>query len=277
MSDFDVPLLADGSLDYVPGNEYHTSVESLPDADGLVISHKVDGENLVSALLEHGSATFGAEISSPSTTFRQILTAAPSHTRTATQEVTWQEGDVCRPVYVRPLVLFNAKDSREIVLKKHHGVHEFWLGSMARLQPATILAKSEFFVTSGIHSILTLTANEEIEDGAFRVLPNTKEDFKFDVEMNPNLIEAIRNPGEHTELRDAVLTAALVSGFYVLQQDFNQDEDSENDWTKYPVLRRLNKMLKDKGISTWDDDQFYPDEAASTLRPLRLSKVVDDD
>ena len=273
-SNFDIPLMSPDSLAYSVGNDYNANVVSSVNSNSLTIRHEITGENLVRELLEKGDAVFAAEVSSPSTTYREIYKADSDRVPHLTQNVEWNPADVIYPIYVRPLVLSDLTQPIDLVLTESNGVHSIWSGVNVRIRPATVLACSDFFFKSGAHSILKLFEDSEMREGSFRVLPNTNNGFQFDVFMPTSLFNAMINPGQHTEHRDSILTAALASGLHLLRTDHLHSDGPGNDWQDFPALRRLNEFLTQNGLPAWDDQDFHPDEAASSLRPLLLANIL---
>lgn len=277
MANENYPILAADRLDYGEGT-YETRVRRASDGGGLVIVHRVEGSNLVAEYLKRHKASFAVEVSSPYATYREVRLAEKTGELEVKQAVSWQEDEVVRPVYVRPLVIATVRKPRRLVLNGRHGVHELWKGVSVELSAGTILAQDRFWRESSTwQSLIKLVPDDgdTLPPGAYRVETNTGEGFHFQVRMHPELYAWMANPGDASGRRQcqSILTGCLARGLELVREEFG----SNGRWREeYPVLRALHGMLIEKELPTWEDERFPADEVASRLRPVEFEVLGDD-
>ena len=244
---------------------------------GLAVGHNVSGQNLVAEYLRGGMASFAVEVASPYATYREVRVAGQTGVREAVQEVAWNADDVVPPVYVRPMVVATIEKPRRLRLNGKHGVHEVWKGVAVELLGGTILAHDRFWRASSTwQSLIRLVSNEDgtLSAGTYRVETSTSEGFHFRVQMHPELYARMISPEDRrTYLHgQSILTGCLARGLELVKEEFG----ANGRWREeYPVLRALHEMLDEKGLPTWEDDDFPADEVASKLRPVEFGAATD--
>lgn len=265
----DWPVLSPNSLDYVNGTyETENSDES---NNSTTVRHRLVGDNLVRRLVLGGQAHFAVEVAEPHSAYRSIRIADEQGASHTVQSVNWTEATCSGPVSIRPMIVFDPEGSLQIRLDSDKdGVHRLWHGRRIEIQAGAILALENFFRPASGLSIVRLAIDDQsqIPEGAFKVETSELEGFVFKVRMHKKLFEDMQNPGAATDHRDSILTGALISGLAMIKRDYTQEEGELGDWTRYPNLRILEKLLRNKGVATWDDDQFDPAYAATVLKPI---------
>ena len=261
------PILARDRLDYTDG-AYEVNVKRAPNGDAMEIHHVVSGRNLVTQLLKQSKAAFAVEVTAPYATYRRIETAERTGKVEFTQQVSWDADDIVPPVYVRPQVVSMAPQPVKIRLNGAHGVHEVWQRQSVEIQAGAILAIDQFWRTQSTwQSLIRLAADDAFPEGSYRVEAVTGDGFHFKVRMHPSLFQKMVNPGDDRQHCDSVLTGCLSRGLEIIRKEFGTGDG----WKEYPVLRALHQKLEQNGTSTWDDEDFAADEAATRLRPIEFS------
>ena len=162
------------------------------------------------------------------------------------------------------MVISDLKNSLSVTFNDSHGVHSIWKGVQTIVRPASILALRGFYLPIELASLIQLVKSEELNEGSYRVKESTGEGFYFQVEMAENLFNSIQNPRNNTDHCNSILTGALASGLEILKRDYADDENFE----RYPVLKRLSLELQDRGLPLWYESNFRADEVATRLRPI---------
>ena len=263
----ELPLLAEERMDYV-NSEYRVSVTQGEDKHSMDVRHEVRGKNLIVSMLKKSEAVFAIEISSPHATFREIDKSDVRGKISCTQKVSWDAATVVSPVYIRPLIVTEIDEPQSIRLStEEHGVHSIWHERKIQLRSGSILAADRFWAfRSTFESLLRLVTDPEgkLRPGEYRVEANTSEGFYFQVFVHSDLFHFLVNPGEQGNYRDGIFTSALIVGFETLQREYQEN------WEEYPVLKELHKMLENKGIPAWDEDNFHAEIAATRFRPFKF-------
>lgn len=268
----DWPILSPHSLDYVKGS-YETE-NTFESNSSTRVRHTLVGDNLVRRLVIRGRAQFAVEVAAPHSAYRAIEIAKEQSASHATQLVEWANTNCCDPVSIRPLVVFDRGSHHRITLDSvEDGVHSVWHRKEIVIQPGAILAREHFFRPASGLSILRLAVDDQakIPEGAFTVETTEVDGFVFKVRMHKKLFEDLQTPGTSIDHRDSILTGALVSGLAMIRRDYTNNDRDGGEWTQYPNLRILEKLLRENGVSTWEDDQFDPAFAATVLKPIVFS------
>ena len=268
MSAVDFPVMSAERLDYTDG-EYKTRVQPSRDGGALEVHHQVSGDNLVTQLLRQSKAAFAAEIAAPYSTYRRIDVEQNGDYEKSVrvrQAIDWPNEAVVPPVHIRPLII--AKEREELTLGPDDGVHMLWQGVNVKLHPGSIIAEGPFWrAASTLESLLRVAKDKHgrLKEGSYCVKADTSDGFHFKVIMHPSLFDSISAVRFRSEAR-TILTGALAQGLNILCNDH------KDDWSQFPVLRSLYKMIEDEGLATWDmQDEFHADEAATRLKPIELN------
>ena len=264
----DWPILSPSSLDYVQGTyETENSDES---NNSTTVRHRLIGDNLVRRLVLGGQAQFAVEVAEPHSAFRSIQIAIEQRASHTAQVVEWSKSTCGTPVSIRPLVVFDPDGNLQLRLdSEKDGVHSVWHGQRVEIQSGAILAHDDFFFPASGLSIVRLAIDEQnqIPEGTFTVETSEMEGFVFKVRMHKKLFEDMQNPGAAIDHRDSILTGALIAGLSKIKHDYTREDSEFGDWSQFQNLRILEKLLREKGIPTWEDDQFDPAYAATSLKP----------
>ena len=264
MANDSFPMLVNDRLDYREG-AYEVAVSRAPQGIGMVVRHRVAGRNLVADLLKRSEAAFAVEVSAPYASYRVIRICEAAGEVQALQTVSWNPQDVVPPVYLRPMVIATVEQPANVVLNGEHGVHEVWHGVEVEIAPGGILAADQFWRASSTwESLIRLTPQDGLSEGVYYVEPCTGDGFHFKVRMHPVLFEKMVNPGEAHHHCRSILTACLSRGLEIVRAEYTEGER----WRDYPVLCALRDKLKERGLRTWEDELFRPDEVATELKPI---------
>ena len=277
----DYPILHPESHDYHIGSEYKTEHQNESE-NRIIVSHEIQGKNLVSRLLANGDAQFAIEVSSPYSIYRRIELAKPIGEVTFRQKIEWNSDEVCSPCYIRPLVLVNAETSVEHRLcSTLDSVNALWHGRNIRLSPSSIIAHNGFFVSTSGLSIVRLVPDSEatIPEGGYSVRPVETEGYYFRVVMHESLFKScqqVNSPASFNHL-NSMLTGALACGLSKIHLEFGYGGSNGRDWMEFPNLRELHRVIKEHGLPNWDEEDFDPALTATTLTPIVFAPSLDHD
>ncbi len=277
MSLADLPILSPSSLDFARGS-YTTDIalESSGERSAWVVraNHVIEGENLISKMLVDREAMFVTEICSPSTAYREAHPAEERGVTSTAQSLEIPNSLLSPPIWSRMLVVATpAKSTKTVYLSEESGTHEIWRGKKVEVHPGSVLAVSDFYRTSGMASLLRLSESKNLNQGSLKVdVMESAEDIYIEVQAHPSLFNWLKNPGEHIAHRQTILTCALAGGLDTIRERYKVEEST--DWTSHPVLRELDKYLKDNGLPALDSPEtsFNSLEVATQLKPIEFDE-----
>ncbi len=263
------PLMADGMLDYIEGNEYKTERGNGMHKDlSICIEHRVTGNNLVMELLLSDRAAFACTVIAPCCAYREIFISHESAKQNngaviQRQEIICDPKKVSDPINFRPHIVTKEEISAFRV-EPRHGLDDIWEGELIKFPQAAILAIGPFLNPKHTtQSILRIKKDDGLPHGCFEVEESSEEGFYFCVRAAPELYDSLQYPGNAIKHCNSIYAAALAQGFQILQEKFSTDKT----WKEYANLRTLYAMLKEKGLSTWDSENFSANRAVAAFHP----------
>lgn len=263
------PMMAPGGLDYAEGHEYETKQIDEKDKNMIGVLHQIHGENLVSKLLKEGYAEFACTIVSPWCAYRHVEKASGTleqsdGTIQIKQQLNMSSDDFMHPVMFQPFVMTNS-EVIPFTAQKSHGLDQLWMGREVRLPVAAIVALQPFWnAKTVLQSILRMkkVSDENIAPGSFEVKAVGEQGFYFLVEVEESLFNGLRNPASF-EHRNSIYSVALAQGLSILNEQYQEPED----WAEQQNLKLLYHMFRDRGIPTWDEENFRANQAAAAFHP----------
>ena len=262
------PVMAKNSLDYLPQHRYETAQARHANEKGsfFTIEHKISGGNLVARLISEGRAAFACTLTSTHSLYREVFVESNLKNLEHTQKLIWDEGKVRFPLLFQPVVVMLEEMNNYSLSGFVDGVHNIWSSNKASFPKGAFLAIAPFWQSqSTLQSILRIrkAEPEELPRGCYEVIPAEEEGFYFEIKAHSELFDSLHNCGGAFNHRDSIYAAAFAEGLGILSREFRKEEQ----WMNHHNLRALRKMLKDKGIKTWEEEEFSPNQAVAVFHP----------
>lgn len=262
------PVMARNSLDYLPQHRYQTTQARHGNQKGsfFTIEHKISDGNFVARLISQGRATFACTLTSAHSLYREVFVESSFKELEHTQKLIWDEGKVRFPLLFQPVVVLLEEIHNYPLNGFVDGVHDIWSSDEVSFPKGAFLAIAPFWQSqSTLQSILRIrkAEPEELPRGCYEVTPAEEDGFYFEIKTHPELFDSLHNCGGAFNHRDSIYAAAFAEGLGILSREFKDEEQ----WITHHNLRALRKMLKDKKIKTWDEDEFSPNRAVAVFHP----------
>ncbi len=263
------PALEAGNLSF-PEGKYLAPAEMGKDGHSIKIEHQISGAPFLKALIEEKKAQFGCLLSVPKVGYRRLFLS-----ETKKQTVEWEATIVGEPPKLRPVLVYTGEE-KEYEFTGEHGVAEIWQGEKVFLPKGAKLARASFLnVNTSKHPFLRPEKDDTLDPGCLRVEANANEGFYFSIHAAPDVYRFIQNPGTEQALRLSILTAAVSRCFEILKNGYKEDDDNSND--AFSNLKILSDKLCDEFGSDWNDENFDPIHAATTLYPIHVPALADEE
>ena len=273
-----IPILKEESSDYPKDRNDFPTYDSVikirqGDIPTAEISHKLEGECLVSNLLKEGKATFGCELIFLGSFRREFhVHDGDSFEGNCTQIISWNASDVSQKLFFRPVIIAQ-EDIDSFILSEKDRVSEFWIGAEISIPKfATLADGKERSPNVTTQSILKIGLDPDFSDFEMNVkrVSNPGRSH-FVVNVGRTLHQLLNNKSkENIDLRRALLVNALTGAFGILANDFQKDPDEEMLEIEHcVVLSSLQSKLIELGVSSWcDSENFSPIHAATKFEKL---------
>ena len=260
------PVLEAGNLSF-PQGSYEPKIDILEDGCSIEIEHKISGAAFIEKLIREGSVQFYCLFSAPKTGIRTL------HETDRTARIEWEASIVGQPPRLRPMLVYTGED-QEYELTQECGVAELWRGKKIILPKGARLARGSFVdVNSSEHSFLRFSREAKFERGRCSVFPNHEEGFYFTIKAAPDVFDLVQRKGMNAALRSGILTGVVCHCFSILKYMYKETEDDSNE---FPNLKTLSAKLERDFGCDWNDDDFDPMLAATTLYRFDVSSAEDE-
>lgn len=258
---FQWPVLEAGNGAF-PDGVYTVEVEHRERGRSFEISHRIGGAPLLQRWMCEGSVRFVCAAAAPVSAYRALhVSSAPSHV------VDWHPDDLGAPPVFTPAIVA-ASGMRYTIDARGDGLNQLWDGLEVELPKGARLAVGpSFALQSGLQGLLDFRDDKQMPAGRFRVEPSHEGGFRFNVYLATGLFRFLISHRHEAAGRN-VMTHIVSAAFARLQKDYRCD-DGELGWKSHPNLILLAEDLDRQGLPMWADDTFRPEEAATTLYPLR--------
>ena len=258
---FPFPVLSEASICYVDGVSYRASVSRKQDGD-IIVQHRLDGDSLVASLVNNGRAKFACIVSVPLTMFRKVYSLDGEGSAPTVQRIPCGEGDFSGTPMLRPVVVCT-ENIRPVPVADAHGLDPFYTGEQIRFPDGAIIADAGWQDFRGHGDILRIRKDDTLAPGTFKVTIADGDEFHFVVWAAPDLFRFLENPNGRGDYCLSIMTHAFSSGLAQLRSDPGQREN----WRNYQSLQILHRDLEERGLKTWEDDDFSPELVATTIHP----------
>ncbi|MYA09813.1 MAG: hypothetical protein F4060_02415 [Holophagales bacterium] len=159
---------------------------------------------------------------------------------------------------------------QEIVLdSERDGAHSAWDGATVKLLKGSRLAVGPVIqLQSSPLQMIVIVPKPELAEGVFFVQPRSEPPFRFEVNVSTKLHAYLQRKAG--ELRPTIMTHIVTGCFRLLQHSYSRDSDEDGGWRSDRSLLALSDFLEERGLGHWSDDDFRPEQAATSLYPLTL-------
>ncbi len=258
---FPFPVISPISLDYQSDVKYECEI-NFKDSN-IAVTHQISDGNIIADLLKRGDAKFGCMVSIPVTMYRDLQTDDSASLRVV-QNIEYEHGknDMPYPM-VRPIIIMTKKIDISNP-DKAQGFNDIWLGGEIQFPQGGIIGFDEWFkFEQAVGGMFSLKTDDNIEYGRIKVVESEYEGFRFNVNVHTSFYPFMRfQRGEKNHI-NSIWTHAISSGLGILATKYKNKER----WEQFINLKLLAKHLEDTGQFHWADDEFCPEELATSIYP----------
>ena len=221
------------------------------------LRHVIFGAPFLEELIEKGKARFGCLTSVPQTGYRKLNLSESEN-----QDVILDLKEVSEPPSFRPVLVC----MEDVVYQfgKADGVAEIWQGHKMKIPKGARLARKNYFRPRvSLISLLDICLDEELGEGTFVIKPDAENGFKFKAYVPKDVHGCLKNPPIRA-IRKNIIIHMMSRALELLAVDY------QSDWEAHANLKILHQDLLNKGLKTWDDEDFQPEYVATQLESLEL-------
>ncbi len=258
---FPFPVVSPVSLDYQSSVKYECKI-SIKDST-ITVTHQISDGNIIADSLRRGNAKFGCMVSLPATMYRKLHTD-DNKLLEVVQNIKYESGknDMQYPM-LRPVIIM----TEDIPIEnpdKAQGFNDIWLEKKINFPKGGIIGFDDWFIFEhAVHGMFSLKPDNNIEYGIIKVEPSEDEGFRFNVQVHTSFLTFMQcQNGEQNHI-DSIWTHVLSSALVILATQYKEKEK----WEQYINLKSLTQYLQNKNQPHWSEDDFYPEEVATSLYP----------
>jgi hypothetical protein len=269
---YSYPVLEDDKFDYNKNVIFKIEqIETDNKENFIVFKYQLLGNSLISQLLEQKEAKFITTIVLKSAMYRETID-------TILEEIS--------PTYIKqkiPLkttfetqnffsaIVYTGEDKTITLNSEKMGLDSFWDGAEIELKKGAILAKGGWReLENSASDLLTIKKDESVKYG-FEVTVTTIEGGRFLATVEPKLFDKIKLLPKNSDHLRSIVIHMLCLGFMDLKERFYEDDSELTNF------RGIKLELKSKGIATWKDDDFKPNQAACYFLDHRIKVEQNDE
>ena len=153
-------------------------------------------------------------------------------------------------------IVYTGEDKTITLVSKVMGLNDFWDGVEIELKKGAILAKGGWReLENSASDLLTIKKDESVKYG-FDVTVTTAEGGRFLATVEPTLYDKLKLLPKNSDHLRSIVIHMLCLGFMDLKERFKEDDSELTNF------KGIKLELKSKGIATWKDDDFKPNQAA---------------
>lgn len=254
---YSFPVLEEDKFDYIKEITYEVNqVDSDNKSNSIIFEHKLTGNSLIAKLLQNNEAKFITTVVLKSSMYREttdnvLEKISSTHIKQKVQLKTTFETQSFFSA-----IVYTGNDKEIILNSFEMGLDEFWDEATVELKKGAILAKAGWRELENTASdLLTIQKDNDLEYG-FDVSVISEEGGRFIARVESNLYDKIKQlPKNDSHLRSIVIHMLCV-GFMDLAKEF---KDDNSELTNF---KGIKLELKSKGIKTWEDPEFKPNQVA---------------
>ena len=258
------PVIKEEPGDFQRAQYKVSFIENDQDPYHIRLNHNLSSGNLVRSLIDEGKASYGCEIISPRTFYRELELC-----KEKLQELRLNSNEVhLNETILRPLVVSTQQATIEI--RREHGLHQSFEGYSFNVEKGTILADGGYFdVIASEGRLFSLHEDVDLDSGIYALVPSYESGFHFEIRLAPDLHKNFNSLEQRT--KEIFLTGILASSLEYIGRLHQKDEEflEEQDQVKQflvdlagnheDALRRIKEGEAAKMASTYRKIKMIPD------------------
>ncbi len=253
----------DSRLDWSNAS-YRVNIKRTGIEDRVAVRHELNGASSLADAASRDEVAWFTEVRCPRLLFSKCHPSSSDD-----QTVEWEPTDV------------DGEQSYLIPGLVSRGGHlegageldsEIWpSGKVIEVSNGALLARGGVRrLTSLMQSLLKFVADKGLADGTMSVVEDTTVDSPcFKVSMAEDIFRELRGNRDRQ-------VAALIGAFAVMSKRECRLYPG-NELAEHAVTKELRKLLVDRGLKVWDEDDFDPVEAATDMEQFVVAAIVDDE
>jgi len=268
---YSYPILEDDKFDYNNEAIFEVNQIETDSKDGYIIfEYKLLGNNLISQLLKNNEAKFITTVVLKSAMYRETIDdvlekISPTYIK---QKIPLKTTFETQNFF--SAIVYIGEDKTIILDSKRDGLDDFWDGISIELKKGAILANGGWReLENSASDLLTVKKDESIKYG-FEVTVTSVEGGRFLAQVEPNLFDKIKRLPKNSDHLRSIVIHMLCLGFMDLKERFKEDDSELTNF------KGIKLELKSKGIATWEDEDFRPNQVACYFLD-HIIKVEQDD
>ena len=268
------PVMKEKPGDYADACYTATFKENKKDSYNIRLTHRLPPGNLVNELIEGGAASYGCEVISPRTFYRELHTNPQKEG--PVQELHLDSKEIhLGDTILRPIIVSNQEATIEV--RKEHGLLDFFNGYSFEVEKGTILADGGYFDVIATESkLFSLHENAELADGSYSLEISYSPSFHLEINLASDLHKNYFVIDQHT--RAIFLTGILASSLELIGKECWEGETIKTDFLDDHQGVRL--LLEDVEGNCEDAlhkiKEGRATEMASTYRSIKMVSTDDD-
>lgn len=254
---YSYPVLEDDKFDYNDDMVFKIEqVETDNKENYIVFEYQLLGDSLISQLLKNREAKFITTIVLKSAMYRETIDSileeiSPTYIK---QKIPLQTTFETQNFF--SAIVYTGEDKTITLVSKVMGLNDFWDGVEIELKKGAILAKGGWReLENSASDLLTIKKDESVKYG-FDVTVTTAEGGRFLATVEPTLYDKLKLLPKNSDHLRSIVIHMLCLGFMDLKERFKEDDSELTNF------KGIKLELKSKGIATWKDDDFKPNQAA---------------
>ena len=128
---------------------------------------------------------------------------------------------------------------------------------------ARLARKNYFRPKVSLISLLDICLDEAIGESTFIIKADAENGFKFKAYVPKNVHDCLKNPPIRA-IRKNIIIHMMSRALELLSRKY------QSNWDAHVNLKILHQDLMNKGLKTWDDEDFQPEYVATQLEALEL-------
>jgi hypothetical protein len=269
---YSYPVLEDDKFDYKEDIVFKIKqIETDSKENYIVFEYQLLGDSLISQLLKNNEAKFITTIVLKSAMYRETIDTileeiSPTYIK---QKIPLQTTFETQNFF--SAIVYTGEDKKIVLNSKSMGLDDFWDGIEVELKKGAILAKGGWReLENSASDLLTVKKDESVKYG-FEVTVIATEGGRFLATVEPNLYDKIKLLPKNNDHLRSIVIHMLCLGFIDLKERFKEDDSELTNF------KGIKLELKSKNISTWEDDDFKPNQVACYFLRHMIKTEQDDE
>lgn len=268
------PVMKEKPGDYADACYVATFKENKENPCNIRLTHRLPPGNLVNELIEEGAASYGCEVISPKTFYRELYINPKKEG--AVQELHLDRKEVyLGETILRPIIISNQKATIEV--RKGQGLLDFFNGYSFEVEEGTILADGGYFDVIATESkLFSLHENNKLASGSYSIEISYSSSFHLEINLASDLYKNFFVLDPNT--RAIFLTGVLASSLELIGKECWDGEAIKTDFLDdhQGIKLLLEDIEGDCEDALHKIKEGQAAEMASTYRSIKMVPADDD-